>query len=50
MINDDGVTRENIKEHIPYWRKIPDHPCRILRTGGSGSRKTNALLNLLSYY
>ena len=28
---------------MPY---IPDHPYRILIIGGSGSRKTNALLNL----
>ena len=27
---------------------IPDHPYRILITGGSGSRKTNVLLNLIS--
>ena len=27
---------------------IPDHPCRILIVGGSGSGKTNALLNLIN--
>ena len=27
---------------------IPDHPYRILIIGGSGSRKTNVLLNLIS--
>ena len=27
---------------------IPDHPYRILIVGGSGSRKTNVLLNLIS--
>ena len=27
---------------------IPDHPCRILVIGGSGSGKTNALLNLIN--
>ena len=26
---------------------IQDHPYRILMIGGSGSRKTNALLNLI---
>ena len=28
------------------WPYIPDHPYRILIIGGSGSKKTNALLNL----
>ena len=27
---------------------IPDHPCRILLIGGSGSGKTNTLLNLIN--
>ena len=27
---------------------IPDHPYRILKVGGSGSGKTNALLNLIN--
>ena len=30
---------------MPY---IPDHPYRILIIGGSGSGKTNALLNLIN--
>ena len=30
---------------MPY---IPDHPYRILILGGSGSGKTNALLNLIN--
>ena len=29
------------------WPYIPDHPYRKLIIGGSGSRKTNALLNLI---
>ena len=29
------------------WPYIPDHPCRKLIIGGSGSGKTNALLNLI---
>ena len=37
------------KEHNPRWPHIPDHPYRILIVGGSGSGKTNALLNLLSH-
>ena len=31
--------------HDPNWSYIPDHPYRILIIGGSGSGKTNALLN-----
>ena len=30
------------------WPYIPDHPQRILIIGGSGSGKTNALLNLIN--
>ena len=30
------------------WPYIPDHPHRILIIGGSGSGKTNALLNLIN--
>ena len=41
MINLADVTKENIKEHNPNWPQIPDHPCRILIIGGSGSGKTN---------
>ena len=40
MINFDDVTKENIKNN-PNRPQIPDHPCRILITGGSGSGKTN---------
>ena len=47
MINFDEYTNENKREHIPNWSYIPDHPYRILRIGGSGSGKTNALLNLI---
>ena len=38
----------NIKKHAPNLLKIPDCPYRILIIGGSGSRKTNSLLNLIS--
>ena len=44
MINYDDVTKENINKHYLNW---PDHPYRILIIGGSGSVKTNALLNLI---
>ena len=47
MINLDDITNENNKEHNEKWPYIPDHPYRILIIGGSGSGKTNALLNLI---
>ena len=47
MINFDDYTNENIIEHNSKWPYIPDHPYRILIVGGSGSGKTNALLNLI---
>ena len=47
MINLDSITNENNKEHNEKWPYIPDHPYRILIIGGSGSGKTNALLNLI---
>ena len=46
MINLDSITNENNKKHNEKWPYIPDHPYRILIIGGSGSGKTNALLNL----
>ena len=48
MLNFDYVPNENIKEHNPKWKDIPDHPCWILIIGGSGSGITNALLNLVN--
>ena len=45
MINLDGITNENNKKQ---WKKWPYIPYRILIIGGSGSRKTNALLNLIN--
>ena len=48
MINFDNFTNENKIEHNLKWRYIPDHPYRILIVGGSGSGKTNALLNLIN--
>ena len=35
--------------HNPNWSYIPDHSYRILIIGGSGSGKTNVLLNLLKH-
>ena len=48
MINFDGYTNENMIEHNSKWPYIPDHSYRILIIGGSGSGKTNALLNLMN--
>ena len=48
MINFADYTNENIIEHNSKWPYIPDHPYRILIIGGSGSGKTNALLNLIN--
>ena len=47
MINFDDYTNENKTMHNPNWLYIPDHPYRILIIGGSGTGKTNALLNLI---
>ena len=47
MVNSDDVTKENINEDNPNWSQISNHPYRILIIGGSGSRKTNELLNLI---
>ena len=48
MINFDDITAVNIKEHKPDWSQIPGHLYGIFKIGGSGSRKTNALLNVIS--
>ena len=42
------ITKEDIKEHYPNWTEISDHPYKILIIGRSGSRKTNALPNLIN--
>ena len=48
MINLDSITNEMNKKHNEKWPCISDHPYRILITGGFGSWKTNALLNLVN--
>ena len=48
MIDFDDYTNENKTENILKWPYIPDHPYRILIIEGSGSGKTNALLNLIN--
>ena len=47
MINFDEYTNENKINHNSNSLYIPDHPYRILIIGGSGSGKTNTLLNLI---
>ena len=47
MINFDDYVNENKTEHNKNWPYIPDHPYRIIIIGGSGSEKTNVLLNLI---
>ena len=47
MINLDGITNENNKQHNKKWPYIPDHLYKILIIGGSGSGKTNLLLHLI---
>ena len=48
MINFDEYTNENKIDHNSKWSYIPDHSYRILIISGSGSGKTNALLNLIN--
>ena len=48
MINLDNVINENNEEHNKKWPYILDHPYRNLIIGGSGSGKTNTLLNLIN--
>ena len=47
MFHLDDITNESNKEQNDKWPYIPDHPYRILIIGGSGSGKTNALINLI---
>ena len=47
MFNLDDITNENNIEHSAKWLYIPDDLQRILIFSGSGSGKTNALLNLI---
>ena len=47
MINFDNYINENKTEHNSNWPYILEHPYKILIVGGSGSGKTNPLLNLI---
>ena len=46
-INFDDYINENKTEHNKNWPYTADHPYRILIIDGSGSGKTNVLLNLI---
>ena len=48
MINFDDYANEKKAEHNLKQPHIPDHPYKILKIGGSGSGKTNELLNLIN--
>ena len=47
MIIFDDYVNEHKTEHNKNWPYIPYKPYRILIIGGSGSGKTNVLLNLI---
>ena len=47
IFNLDDITNLNNKKQNEKWPHIPDHLHRMLIIGGSGSGKTNALLNLI---
>ena len=48
MINLGSIVNNNNEKHNDKWPYIPDHPYRILIIGGSGSGKTNPLINLIN--
>ena len=48
MISLDSITNENNKKHNEKQPYIPDHPYRIKIIGGSGSEKTNELINSIN--
>ena len=49
MINFDNIAKVNIKEHNLNWLQIRNHQYRILLIGGTRSRKTNALFNIINH-
>ena len=48
MINLESITNENNKKYNEKWPYIPDDPYKIIITSGSGSGKTNALINSIN--
>ena len=49
MFNFNDLTKEVMKGHNPGRLQIPEHPYRMMIVGGSGSGKTNTLLNLINH-
>ena len=49
IINFDDIVNEEKIEYNKNYPYIPDDPFRMMIIGGSGSGKTNVLLNLLQY-
>ena len=49
MSSSNFITKEDIKKDNLNQLQISDHSYRILIIGGSGSRKRNALLNLINH-
>ena len=47
MINFDDYINENKTEHNKNWPYTANHPYGSLIIGGSGSGKTNVLLNII---
>jgi len=52
IINFDNITElnENKETHEQRSKFMPKHPFRLLMVGGSGSGKTNVLINMLVRY
>ena len=48
MINLDSIVNDKNEKHDEKWPYIPDHSYGTLIIGGSGSEKTNTLLNLIN--
>ena len=44
-----NIYDQSVEKNNPNWPYIPDHPYRILIIGGSGSGRTNVLLNLIKH-
>ena len=49
MINFTGVAGEIKQEDNPHFRRIPNHPYRILLLADTVVEKVNALLNLINH-
>ena len=47
MINHHSITKQNIEKHNLSWTQILEDPYIILIIGVLGSRKSNALPNLI---